>query len=375
MGPAFPLRGGIAAHNEMLSHHLIQKGHPSSIVSYSMQYPDFLFPGKTQFQTNEATSIQAKLDIQKKVNSINPLSWIQTANYINQLAPSFVVLRFWMPYFGMALGTIARRINKKKTTVIGLADNIIPHEKKPGDHILTRYYLNGLDGLMTMSTSVEADALSFNQELKSIYAPHPIYDQFGESVSKEEACKKLNLDPSCNYLLFFGLVRKYKGLDLLLQSMGTEEFQRSNIKLLIAGEYYDDETEYQQLIHQFGLQDLVISKNAYIPDEDVKYYFSAADLVTQTYHTATQSGISQIAYHFEKPMLVTNVGGLPEIVPHLKVGYVCNKDPQEIAESINDFFLNNREETFKTHLIKEKEKYSWDYFVKKLVEIYHQCNE
>lgn len=372
VGPAYPLRGGIAAHNEALATHLNNQQHPSSIISYSLQYPNLLFPGKTQFDENEIAAEKASLEIISKVNSINPLSWIRTANYINQLKPKLLILRFWMPYFGMALGTIAKLINKKHTKIIGLVDNAIPHEKKPGDKILTKYFTKNCDAFMVMSKAVEADLRKFEANKPIQFSPHPVYDHYGKLMDKTAACKALNLSPENEYILFFGMIRKYKGLDLLLKGFAQTKIKNENVKLIIAGEYYEDEKKYIDLIDELGLKDSIININQYIPNDEVAAYFSAADIVAQTYHTATQSGITQIAYHFKKPMLVTKVGGLPEIVPHNKVGYVVEKQAEEVATAIDDFFANNRAEAFKENINIEAKKYAWSYFVDALIQLYHK---
>jgi len=372
VGPAYPLRGGIAAHNEALAINMNKHSHPSSLVSYSLQDPNLLFPGKTQFDENDIAKEKADLEIKTYLNSINPLSWLQTAKYINEVQPKLVILRFWMPFFGMALGTIAKLINKKQTKVIGLVDNAIPHEKKPGDKILTKYFTSNCNAFMVMSKAVEDDLRKFESNKPIKYSPHPVYDHYGKIVDKREACEKLKLDESYQYILFFGMIRKYKGLDLLLKGFAKAKLKNKKVKLIIAGEYYEEESIYNQLINELGIEENVININQYIPNDEVALYFSAADLVAQTYHTATQSGITQIAYHFKKPMLVTNVGGLPEIVPHNKVGYVVEKEPNAIAESIDDFFENERAKEFAANIEEEAKKYAWDYFVDALIALYHK---
>jgi len=372
VGPAYPLRGGIAAHNEALALHLNKHQHPSSLISYSLQYPNILFPGKTQYDENEIAKEKAQLEILTKVNSINPISWVQTARYINQIKPKLLILRFWMPYFGMALGTIAKLVNSKQTKIIGLVDNAIPHEKKPGDKILTKYFTKNCDAFMVMSKAVEEDLRKFESDKPIQFSPHPVYDHYGKLLKKNEACERLGIDANSKYILFFGMIRKYKGLDLLLKGFAQSKFKQQNVKLIIAGEYYEEEQQYLDLINELDIKDSVININQYIPNNEVANYFSAADLVAQTYHTATQSGITQIAYHFKKPMLVTNVGGLPEIVPHNKVGYVVDKEPKEVANAIDDFFINDRAKTFEKNIEEEAKKYAWSYFVEALINLYHK---
>jgi len=372
VGPAYPLRGGIAAHNQSLSYHLNQLGHPSSVISYSMQYPNLLFPGKTQYDESKPSELIQNLDISAKLNSLNPFSWYTVSKQINILQPQLLILRFWMPYFGMALGSIGRLVNHSNTKIIGLVDNAIPHEPRKGDAALTKYFLKICDGCMVMSQSVRDDILQFNTNKKVALSPHPVYDHYKDKIEPAKARKLLGLNPQGRYLLFFGMIRKYKGLDLLLDAFHQVHKNDPNIQLIIAGEYYEDESVYQNKIKEYGLTENIVSINKYIPDEEVHLYFSAADLITQTYHTATQSGISQIAYHYEKPMLVTDVGGLKEIVPHQKAGYVVEKNAETIATSIIDFFENDRAKDFLPHLKEEKKKYSWSNFVQELIALSHQ---
>lgn len=367
------MRGGIAAHNQLLSHHLNLLVHPSTIFSYKLQYPSIFFPGKTQLVEGKPTDLVSKLNIEQQVNSVNPLNWCGTAKKINLVKPNLVILRFWMPFFGAALGKIGRLIDTSTTKIIGLVDNALPHEPRIGDRFLTNYFLKSCDACMVMSQSVGSNIKHLKNDMLVAYSPHPVYNHFNNKIDKLVARKQLGLQADGKYVLFFGMVRKYKGLDLLLDAMSEVVKQNPDIKLLIAGEYYEDETFYQQKINELGLASRVTSINKYIPDEQVHLYFSATDLVAQTYHTATQSGISQIAMHYEKPILVTDVGGLDEIVIHQKTGYVVKKEPALIANNIIDYFkLNNFETAFEAAIIKEKEKYSWETFVGNLINLYYQ---
>ncbi len=365
IGPAWPYRGGIADTNESLCRALQAAGHDASLITFTMQYPGLLFPGKTQYSSDPKPT---NTGIRRMVHSLNPFNWVKTAKYINKQHPDLVIIRYWLPFLSPCLGTIARFINNSIVKV-ALCDNIIPHEKKPGDKILTRYFLKPFDGFITLSKAVLKDLDLFTSKPK-IFFPHPINDNLGEKVEKQTARKYLNLEPGGKYILFFGLVRKYKGLDLLLKAMGEEEVKNSGIRLIVAGEFYDDPEIYHNIIKEEGIEDSVIIRNEFIPAKEIKYYFSAADLITQTYHTATQSGVTQIAYHFDKPILVTRVGGLSETVLHNKTGYVTGKSPQDIAEHILDFYNNKREEEFAGNVKKEKEKYSWNTFVKEVEKLY-----
>lgn len=362
LGPAYPFRGGIAAFNERLAREFIQEGHDVSIETFTMQYPDFLFPGKTQFSEDPPPP---GLEIRRSVHSINPLNWVKTGLRLKEERPDLVVVRFWIPFIGPSLGSICRMIRSNgHSMIIGLTDNIIPHERKPGDHILTSWFINSCDAIVAMSDSVLADLDRFDRKKPRRCGPHPIYDHYGEIMPREAALSRLDLDPECNYLLFFGLIRDYKGLDLLIKALASPKAGNHNIRLLVAGEFYSNEETYRKLVSDLGLEKTVIFASNYIPNEEVQLYFNAADMVVQPYRSATQSGVTQVAYHFHKAMLVTNVGGLPEIVPHGKAGYVCHPESDEIAECIDDFYRLNRKESFEAHVVKEKTKFSWDRFTK-----------
>jgi D-inositol-3-phosphate glycosyltransferase len=369
IGPAYPYRGGIADTNESFARALMNKGHEVTIITFKLQYPDFLFPGKTQYSTDPKP---ADLKIFRYINSMNPLNWIATARKINQLSPELVIVRFWLPFLGPCLGTIARRLNKK-TKLLALCDNVIPHEKRFGDKGFTKYFINSFDGFITMSKTVSAELKLFTQK-PQIYFPHPINDNLGAKLPKLEAKKHLNLHADGKYLLFFGLIRKYKGLDLMLQAMADKRIKALGIQLLIVGEFYDDPKEYYDMIEVLNIKNQVIIKNEYVPAADIKYYFSAVDLITQTYHSASQSGVTQMAFNFECPILVTNVGGLSEIVAHEKFGYVTPKVPAVIADCIVDYYKNNRAEKFIENVKIEKEKYSWGHFSDGVIELYEQLN-
>lgn len=367
VGPAFPLRGGIANLNESLCKAFIERGIDSEIVSFTLQYPTFLFPGKTQFDNSGKAPENIK--ISQRINSVNPVSWIKTANYIISQKPDYVIFRYWLPFMAPALGTIAKKVRKSGIKVIAIADNVIPHENRLGDKQLTNYFLRQCDGFVAMSKSVLKDIDGFVPNAKSVFIPHPIYDIFGEKVTRQEAAKHLGMDETDKIILFFGFIRKYKGLDLLLESLGYSEVKSLNVKLIVAGEFYEDEQPYMKQVSLLGIENNVIFKKDFIPQEEVKYYFCAANLVAQPYYTATQSGVTQIAYHFERPMLVTNVGGLAEIVPNNKVGYVCETNSRSVTNAIIDFFQNNREQEFVNNIKVEKKRFSWDNMINGIEEL------
>lgn len=355
IGPAHPLRGGLATFNQRLAKQFTDEGHECSIVSFSLQYPSFLFPGTTQYSTDPAPG---DVTIHTLINSVNPLNWLSVGRKLKKWKPDLIVVRYWLPLMGPALGTILRQVKKNKhTKIICIADNVIPHEKRIGDIPFTKYFLKAPDAFVTMSEKVLSDLRKFTNKPAQL-VQHPLYDNFGEAISKNEARKVLGLNEEEKIVLFFGFIRQYKGLDLLLNAMADERIKKGNIKLLVAGEFYEDDKPYLQLIQENNLQNQVILKTNFIPDSEVKYYLCSGDCVIQPYKNATQSGVTPLAYHFEKPMIVTNVGGLPSLVPNEKVGLVCEPDPQSIADSILRFYQLGKQ-YFIPHLRSEKQKYSW----------------
>ncbi len=369
IGPAFPLRGGLATFDELFCKAIIEAGHEASIISYSLQYPNFLFPGSTQFDTSGKAP---GIPIYTLINSINPFSWFKTARFIRKEKPDAVVIRYWIPFMGPALGTIARLIKRKGIKVIAITDNVIPHEKRPGDELFTKYFVRSCDGFVTMSKAVMEDLNQFTKSPYKQFLLHPLYTSFGEKLPIQEARQQLNLMPADKVVLFFGLIRQYKGLDLLLKAMGDKRIQELGVKLLVAGEFYEDRSYYDTLIKELGIEKQVVLHARFIPTEEVRLFFSAANLITLPYKHATQSGVTQVAFHFEKPVMVTNVGGLSEIIPNGKAGYVVEPDGTAIATAIHDFFINEREETYTRGMIEEKQKYKWSIFVDKIIELYQQ---
>ena len=359
IGPAFPYRGGIANFNNSLAVEYKKLGADVKIYSFSLQYPSILFPGKTQYEKGNPPQ---DIDIEHIINSVNPFNWLNVARKIKKENPDYVIIRYWLPFMAPCLGTIAKFINKK-IKIFAITDNIIPHEKRFGDDILTKYFVSKCNAFLALSSSVLDDLSKFTKTNNKIFIPHPIYDSFGQIVEKEIAKSKLGLDMDGKYLLFFGFVRKYKGLDIMLEVMSDKRIQDLGIKLIIAGEFYDNQDEYIKKIEDLNISDYVILKNNFIPESEVKNYFCASDLITQTYRTATQSGVTQIAYHFERPMLVTNVGGLAEIVPHNKVGYVCDINISKIVDCILDFYNKDKEAEFSKNTKKEKKRFTWSELV------------
>lgn len=363
IGPAHPLRGGLSFFNERLAKALQDQGHEVTIFSFSLQYPSFLFPGTTQYSDEPAP---AGINIRTIINSVNPLNWITSGIALKNYKADLVIIRYWLPFMGPCLGTILRIAKSRKTKMLCIADNVIPHEKRPGDKPFTQYFVKSIDAFITMSKIVLNDLKKFT-DAPARFTTHPLYDNYGEAVGQQEARKKLGLDPSGRYMLFFGFIRKYKGLDILLEAISTPGIKASGIQLIIAGEFYDDRKGYDEIIEKHNLKGHVKLFTDFIPNSEVKYYFSAADVVVQPYRSATQSGITQVAYQFERPMIVTNVGGLAEVVVDGKTGFITEPEPDRIAATILKFFQPDSLPDMETHLKAEKKKYSWNTFTEVLL--------
>ncbi len=369
LGSAHPYRGGIAIYNDRLGRAFMEAGHHVEIFNFSLQYPSFLFPGKSQYSEEPPPP---DLIIHRSINSVNPINWFSVGSKIRKWKPDLVIVRFWLPFMGPAFGTILRQVRKNKhSKIISIVDNMVPHEPRPGDKPFTKYFIKPLDGFLAMSQTVLDDIEKFDSKKPKTLSPHPLYDSFGELIDKQEARKKLGLDKDAKILLFFGLIRDYKGLDLLIESFGDKRFREDNYHLIIAGEYYSDKHVYTDLIDKHHLGECILQADKFIPDSEVNIYFSAADLIVQPYKSATQSGVTQIAYHFNKPMVVTNVGGLPEMCPDGEVGYVCEVDPTSIADGVIRYFGDDAET--KNQMVENikviKKKYSWDILVESILNL------
>ncbi|MFZ4413379.1 MAG: glycosyltransferase [Bacteroidales bacterium] len=368
LGTAHPFRGGLAAYNERLARQFQDEGHKVCIYTFSLQYPGFLFPGKSQFADGPAPE---GIDIRVRVNAVNPLNWIKIGREIKNLKPDLLIIKYWLPFMAPCFGSIARIVKRnRKTKVICIVDNIIPHEKRVGDFQLTNYFVKAVDAFVAMSKSVLNDIAFFDKTKAKAFCPHPLFDNFGEIMDKKTAIAQVGLDPQFAYLLFFGFIRAYKGLDILLQAFADERLRKFPVKLIIAGEFYEDAKPYTDLMEELNLKDSLVLKTDFIPDQEVGRYFCAADMVVQPYKNATQSGVTQIAYHFNKPMLVTNVGGLSEIVPDGIAGYVVEANPTDIADQLYDFYENNKLGYFETGILKEKQKYLWSRMTTTIYELF-----
>lgn len=357
LGTSHPYRGGLAVFNERLAREFQDEGHEVEIWTFKLQYPSFLFPGKTQYSVEPAPE---DLVIRRVMNSVNPLNWLSVGQKLKKYGADLIVVKFWLPFMSPCLGTICRLARRNgKTKAVSILDNVIPHEKRPGDKQFATYFVNSVDGFVAMSESVLDDVRKFDKSKPKHFCRHPLYDNFGKQTSREESLHKLGLDQSARYMLFFGLIRDYKGLDILLRAYADSRFRSLNTKLIVAGEFYSGSEKYFELEKELGLEGRIVWKCDFVPDSEVKYYFGAADIIVQPYKSATQSGVTQIAYHFEKPMLVTDVGGLAEIVPDGKVGYVVEPRERAIADSLVDFFSTKSPDCFEAGLKEEKKKYAW----------------
>ena len=367
IGTAYPFRGGLASFNERIAKEFQVQGDEVEIYTFTLQYPSIVFPGKTQYSDGPAPT---NLSIQRTFSSINPLTWIKTGRAIKALKPDIVLCRFWLPFMGPCFGTMLRIIkNNQHTKIISLIDNIIPHEQRIGDQQLAQYFVNQVDAFVVMSKSVQRDLQQFLRKQPVKYIPHPVYDNYGDPMDKVSARTWLNIPTKGEYILFFGFIRDYKGLDLLLRAMTDKRIQQRGIQLIVAGEYYGGKEKYEALIKELGIEDRLILKTDFIPNEEVKYFFSAADLVVQPYKSATQSGISQLGYHFEKPMVVTNVGGLPEIVRHEKGGYVVEVEVAAIANAILASYEKEKEAEFVSVVKEVKKEFTWDTLINGMKEL------
>ena len=366
IGPAHPLRGGLATFNERLARQFKQQGFDTKIFTFSLQYPGFLFPGTTQYSDAPAP---ADLDIKVCINSVLPTNWLKVGIELKELKPDFIVVRYWLPVMGPCLGTILRIVKQNKhTKIVCIADNIIPHEKRKGDHLFTKYFIKPVDAFIVMSEKVMSDLKQFDNTKPVQLIQHPLYDNFGEKINKELARKNIGIEGEEKIILFFGFIRKYKGLDILLDALAMIKKENSTtfFKVLIAGEFYEDRKPFDEQVARLGLEDILILRTEFIPDKEVRNYFCAADVVIQPYRNATQSGVTPLAYHFEIPMIVTNVGGLPSLVPDAVVGLVAEPNAAAIAQKITEYFTKD-EHFFIKNIVEEKKKFSWKKMVDAIV--------
>ncbi|HEY3875296.1 MAG TPA: glycosyltransferase [Candidatus Kapabacteria bacterium] len=384
VGTAYPLRGGIAHYVALLAQTLIKRGHEVKIITFKRQYPKFLFPGKSQeeqtpspFQKNSSQPLQGgsrevlePATTEILIDSLNPITWMKAGAAAAKFKPDLIIFKYWIPFFAPDYGVIARvakwltRKKGKQCKIVFIADNVLPHEKRPGDLMFTRFAFRSVDSFIVQSEAVERDLKSLMPSATCIRLDHPVYEIFGSRMDRSFARKTLSIPEDVPAILFFGYIRKYKGLDLLLRAMPQLLAKLPELRLIVAGEFYDDEAEYRSLMSELKIPEsnLVLDTD-YIPNEDVAIYFSAANATVLPYRSATQSGIVQIAYNFDQPVIATDVGGLAEIVIDGKSGLIAPEaKPEAIAEKVIQFFNEQLEEPLTNGVIDEKKKYSWDTF-------------
>lgn len=369
LGPAHPYRGGLASIMEIMARTFGQRGDEVEIRTFTLQYPALLFPGESQTVT---TLPPADLRITRCVNTMNPLNWWRVGRAIRRERPDFVLLKYWTPFMAPCFGTIVRLARRNRhTKVLCQIDNVEPHEHHIVDRPFNRYFLRSVDGFVYMSEQVHSELKAYTSA-PALFSPHPLFENFGERVERTEACVRLGIDPGLRYVLFFGLIRDYKGLDLLLDAWARlkRAGQTDGRRLIVAGEFYTSKEPYLQQIAAAGLQDEVLLHDRFIPDPEVRYYFSAADFVMQPYKTATQSGVTQIAYQFCLPMVVTRVGGLPEIVPDGRVGYVCEPSAEGVATAIVRMYEGDTLDRFRANCVEERRRFSWEEMCNRITELY-----
>ena len=367
LGPAHPYRGGLASIMETMAREYQSRGHEVRIYTFTVQYPSLLFPGKTQYVETPAPE---DLHIERVMNTVNPLNWVSLGLRLKREKPDMVLMKYWTPFMAPCFGTIARIARTNGVTkFICQIDNVEPHEHHIIDRPCNHYYLSAVDGFVYMSEQVHGELKAYSSA-PALFSPHPMFENFGVAVEREEACRRLALDADQRYTLFFGLIRDYKGLDLLLNAWA--KWMPEGRKLLIAGEFYASREKYLALIEQLSLQNRVVLHDHFVADEDVRYYFSAADALVLPYRTATQSGVTQIAYNFSLPMIVTRVGGLPEIVPDGGVGLVCEPDVESIKEALERLYEGDTLQRLKANFAEERKRFSWAAMCDKLLEVYEQ---
>ncbi len=367
----YPYRGGIAQFNAAVYRALgkIQNVEIKAF-NFSRLYPKLLFPGKDQYVTANDTAFH--MPSERILDGMNPFNWNSAANKIIDFKPDFLLTDFWLPFFSPSLGKVAKKLRKNNTPVISILSNVVPHEKRMFDIALTKYFLKNNDGFIILTESVKNDLLKLKPDAKYLVHPHPNYEHFGEPLSKEEARKFLNLPLNKKVILFFGLIRYYKGLDLLLEAMGK---LNNDYYLLIAGEVYGKPDLYDEIIGKNNLSDKVKFVNKYLSDDEVAPYFSAADVCVLPYRSATQSGIIGVSYHFGLPVISTDVGGLKEVIEPFRTGIVLDKaDIDLLKVSLENYFVNNLAVDFKRNIASFSERYNWDTLANCIIDLYKQIS-
>ena len=370
VGPAHPYRGGLSSIMHSMAREFQSRGCEVEILTFTLQYPSLLFPGKSQTLDTPAPD---DLSIRREVSTINPLTWWRVGRELRRSKPDIVLMKYWTPFMAPCFGTIARLARKNHhTKVICQIDNVQPHEHHIIDRPCNRYFLRSVDGFVYMSEQVHRELREYTSA-EALFSPHPLFDNFGERVERDEACRHLKLEQGVRYALFFGLIRDYKGLDTLLEAWARyRQKQGGAYKLIVAGEFYTSREKYIAQIERLGLQDDVILHDFFVRDDDVRYYFSAADYVVLPYKSATQSGVTQIAYNFRTPLVVTNVGGLAEIVADGRVGYVCEPTVEGVADALERITKGDTLAHFADAMVEERRRFSWQAMCDTIEELYRK---
>lgn len=363
LGPAHPYRGGLAAIMMTMARVYARRGDEVSVRTFTLQYPSLLFPGKAQ---TVDTPSPGDLHIERCVNTVNPFNWIKVGRMLRRERPDFILLKYWTPFMSPCFGTVARIARRNgHTKVLCQIDNVEPHEHHIVDRPLNRYFLRAVDGFVYMSEQVHRE-LRVYTSAPALFSPHPMFENLGSRVSREEACARLGLDPSKRYMLFFGLIRDYKGLDILLEAW--KMLPDKDLTLLVAGEFYASREKYMPAIEALG--ERVVLHDSFVADEDVKYWFSAVEAVVLPYRSATQSGVTQVAYNFGVPLIVTDVGGLAEIVPDGVVGYVVEPAAGAVAAAVERICEGDNLAEFRRNMQEERKRFSWETMCSRIAEVY-----
>lgn len=365
IGPVYPYKGGIAHYTSLLCRALRQK-HDVELISYSMQYPRILFRKEQKDYSNRSFEVS---EAKYWINTANPFNWVRVAGKIRKLEPELVIMEWWHPYFAPCYWVLARLLGKY--TKMFICHNVFPHERFPLDRTLTKMTLKQGDKFIVQSNRDKDDLLKIIPDASYVVTPHPTYNAFKmHNLGREEARRKIGVEEKTPMLLFFGFVREYKGLKYLLKAMPTVKAVLPTVQLWVVGDFGDDKDVYLKLIEQNDLAQNVIIEDGYIPDQEVEKYFAATDLVVLPYISATQSGIAQIAYGFEKPVVATNVGGLPDVIEDGKTGYIVEKENEkELAEAIIKYFQNINTENFTKNIREEAERFSWETMVRRIEQL------
>lgn len=368
IGPVYPYKGGIA-HYTSLMYQSLAKKHDVTMVSYKMQYPRFLFKKEQKDYSNDMFKVE---DTKFWINTANPFNIIRIAHRIKKMKPDLVIMQWWHPYFAPCYFMLENALGKKIQKMF-ICHNVFPHERFPMDKFLTKLVLKKGDSFIVHSKSDGQDLLSIKPNARFEQNPHPTYNAFKiRNITKEQARQELRKSNDEKLLLFFGFVREYKGLKHLLYAMPLIKEKLGNIKLMVVGSFGDDKEDYMQMIMDNQIEDCVEVIDGYTPDNEVEKYFIACDVVVLPYESATQSGIVQIAYGFEKPVIVTNVGGLPDVVADGKTGYVVeSKNPCKLAEAVEQYFMKNKEEEFVKNVREEAYRFDWERMVER-IEVLHE---